>query len=59
MESSSKRKLPDLGGEVHIAMSSRGLKAKEVADFEKHGVKPVRMTVALDAIIPVLTTPDH
>ena len=44
---------------IDIAMSSRGLKAKEVADFEKHGVKPVQITVALDAIIPVLTTPDH
>ena len=38
-----------------VAMSSRGLKAKEVADFEKHGIKPVRITVALDAIIPVVS----
>ncbi len=38
-----------------VAMSSRDLKSKEVADFEKHGIKPVKITVALDAIIPVVS----
>lgn len=38
-----------------VAMSSRDLKAKETADFEKHGIRPVRTAVALDAIIPVVS----
>ncbi len=38
-----------------VAMSSRDLKTKEAADFEKHGVHPVRTAVALDAIIPVVS----
>lgn len=37
-----------------IAMSSRDLKGKETKDFESHGMKPVRYTVAHDAIIPVV-----
>ncbi len=39
-----------------IAMSSRDMKAKEKTDFEGHGMKPVRFTVAYDAIIPVVNT---
>ena len=38
-----------------VAMSSRDLKAKEVTDFEKLGMKPVKVAVALDAIIPVVS----
>lgn len=38
-----------------VAMSSRDLKAKEVKDFEKHGMNPVKVAVALDAIIPVVS----
>lgn len=37
-----------------IAMSSRDLKSKEVQDFESHGMKTNRYTVAHDAIIPVV-----
>lgn len=37
-----------------IAMSSRDLKSKEAKDFESHGMKTVRYTVAHDAIIPVV-----
>lgn len=37
-----------------IAMSSRDLKSKEVKDFESHGMKTTRYTVAHDAIIPVV-----
>ena len=37
-----------------VAMTSRDMKAKETQDFESHGMKPVRFTVAYDAIIPVI-----
>lgn len=37
-----------------IAMASRDVKAKEAKDFEAHGMKPVRFTVAYDAIVPVI-----
>ena len=37
-----------------IAMSSRDLKKKEADDLAKAGHKPVRFTVAYDAIIPVV-----
>ena len=36
-----------------VAMSSRDLKDKE--DFEAHGINPVKIPVALDAIIPVVS----
>ncbi|MDO5530544.1 PstS family phosphate ABC transporter substrate-binding protein [Sutterella sp.] len=39
-----------------IAMSSRDLKSKEAKDFEAHNIKTVRITVAHDAIIPVVNT---
>lgn len=37
-----------------VAMASRDMKAKEAKDFEEHGMKPVRFTVAYDAIVPVV-----
>lgn len=37
-----------------VAMTSRDMKAKETQNFESHGMKPVRFTVAYDAIIPVI-----
>ena len=43
-----------LDGMTDVAMSSRDMKAKETKEFESHGVKPVRYTVAYDAIIPVV-----
>ena len=36
-------------------MSSRDLKDKEKKDFEAHGINPVKIPVALDAIIPVVS----
>ena len=36
-----------------VAMSSRDIKDKERAAAEKKGVKPVRIAVAVDAIVPV------
>jgi phosphate transport system substrate-binding protein len=41
-------------GMTDIAMSSRDLKAKETEDFKKHGISPVKFTIAHDAIIPVV-----
>ncbi|MCI6530314.1 MAG: PstS family phosphate ABC transporter substrate-binding protein [Mesosutterella sp.] len=41
-------------GTTDIAMSSRDMKEKEVADFGAHGIKPVKITIAHDAIIPVV-----
>lgn len=38
-----------------VAMSSRDLKDKEKKDFEAHGINPVKIPVALDAIIPVVS----
>lgn len=38
-----------------VAMSSRDLKAKEVKDFESHGMKPSKFVIAHDAIIPVVS----
>ena len=43
-------------GMTDIAMSSRDLKSKEAQDFEAHNMKTVRITVAHDAIIPVVST---
>ena len=37
-----------------VAMSSRDIKDKERAAAEKKGVKPVRIAVAVDAIVPVV-----
>lgn len=37
-----------------IAMSSRDVEPKEVADFKKHGITAVRFVVAHDAIVPVV-----
>lgn len=37
-----------------VAMSSRDIKPSEVQDAEKKGVKPMRTTVALDALAPVV-----
>ena len=37
-----------------VAMSSRDIKDKERAAAEKKGVKPVRIPVAVDAIVPVV-----
>jgi len=41
-------------GTTDIAMSSRDLKEKEAADFKVHGINPVKITIAHDAIIPVV-----
>lgn len=38
-----------------VAMSSRDLKAKEVKDFESHGMNPSKFVIAHDAIIPVVS----
>lgn len=43
-----------MDGTTDIAMSSRDLKKKEADDLAKAGHKPIRYTVAYDAIIPVV-----
>ena len=45
-----------MDGTTDIAMSSRDLKKKEADDLAKAGHKPIRYTVAYDAIIPVVNT---
>ena len=41
-------------GLCDIAMSSRDIKASEAAEAEKKGVKPYRIPIAVDALVPVV-----
>lgn len=41
-------------GQCAVAMSSRGMKEKEVQAAEAKGVKPCSITIAFDAIVPVV-----